>query len=121
MGKYESYRTKDAKPKPRVVHPIWRGIGFAMMILIPILSYLGALIILEENAKRGWFAIPRDLLSKYIEPYLYVKIILTLCLIFVFSAIFMFVTALMNRILAPPRYSVYDVPPQTFRGKKKSR
>ncbi len=121
MGKYDGYNVRKAQPRSREIHPVWRGIGFAMMILIPILSYIGALIIIEENAKQGWFAIPRDLISKYVEPYLYVKIIITLCLIFVFSAIFMFVNALLHRLLAPPRYSVYDVPPPSFRGKKKSR
>jgi len=92
-----------------------------MAVLIPILAYIGALIVLEENSKQGWFAIPRDLISKYIEPYLYVKVILTAVLMFIFYAIFLFITAIITRVLAPPRYGVYDVPPQTFRGKRKSR
>jgi hypothetical protein len=121
MSKFESVGSNRQPPRKREIHPIWRGVGFAMIILIPLLSYIGTLIIIEENAKQGWFAIPRDLISKYIEPYLYVKIILTIVLIFVFSSIFLFITGLINRILAPPRYGVYDVPPQSFRGKKKSR
>ena len=121
MSKYESYNTRRQKPKSREIHPIWRGIGFAMGILIPILSYIGMLIILEENSKRGWFPIPADLISPYIEPYLYVKAIITLVLMFIFYAIFLFLTAIITRILAPPRYGIYDVPPQTFRGKRKSR
>lgn len=121
MSKYESYHSRSQKPLKREIHPIWRGIGFAMAILIPILSYIGTLIILEENGKRGWFSIPRDLISQYVEPYLYVKIIITAVLMFVFYAIFLLVTALITRVLAPPRYSVYDVPPQAFRGKRKSR
>ncbi len=121
MSKYESYQTRNAKPRKREIHPIWRGVGFGMIILIPILSYLGTLIILEENAKQGWFSIPRDLVSPVIEPYFYVKIIFTLVLMFVFYVLFMFVTAILTRLFAPPRYDVYDVPPQAFRGKKKSR
>ena len=92
-----------------------------MMILIPFMSYIGALILLEENAKKGWFAIPGDLISRYVEPLLYVKIMLTVALLFIFYSIFLFITAIMNRLLAPPRYTVYDAPPQAFRGKKKSR
>lgn len=121
MGKYDSYSANKPQPRKREVHAIWRGIGFAMGILIPILSYIGTLIILDENAQKGWFFIPSDLLSPYIEPYLYVKAILTGVLMFVFYAIFLFVTAIINRLLAPPRYSVYDVPAQAFRGKRKSR
>ncbi len=121
MGKYDTYSLKDQKPRRREIHAIWRGIGFAMGVLIPILAYIGMLIILEENSKRGWFFIPRDLISKYMEPLLYVKIIITVMLMFIFYAIFLFLTALITRILAPPRYGVYDVAPQSFRGKKKSR
>lgn len=121
MSKYDSYRPQTKKTVKKELHPIWRGVGFAMAVLIPILAYIGALIVLEENSKQGWFAIPRDLISKYIEPYLYVKVILTAVLMFIFYAIFLFITAIITRVLAPPRYSVYDVPPQTFRGKRKSR
>jgi hypothetical protein len=121
MGKYDSYTAHRPQPKKRGVHPIWRGVGFILIILIPVLSYVGMLLILQENAKSGWFSIPRDLISPYVEPYLYIKVIITVMLMFIFYAIFLFITALMNRMAAPPRYSVYDVPPQAFRGKKKSR
>lgn len=121
MSKYESYQAKKAKPRKREIHPIWRGVGFAMIVLIPFLSYIGTLIILEENAKQGWFSIPRDLISPVIEPYFYAKIIITVVLMFIFYVIFMFITAILTRLFSPPRYGVYDVPPQAFRGKKKSR
>ncbi|GAP22966.1 hypothetical protein [Leptolinea tardivitalis] len=121
MSKYEPYNSQRQKPVKREIHPIWRGIGFALGIIIPVISYIGALIIIDENSKRGWFSIPSDLISRYVEPYLYVKIILTVMLMFIFYAIFLFITALITSLLAPPRYSVYDVPPQAFRGKKKSR
>jgi hypothetical protein len=121
MSKHENFTNQRPIPRSREIHPIWRGVGFAMIILIPFLSYIGTLIILEENTKRGWFFIPRDLISPYVEPYLYVKIIITIVLIFVFSSVFLLITGLITRVLAPPCYGVYDVPPQAFRGKKKSR
>lgn len=67
MGKYEAYSNKRKPPVKREVHPIWRGIGFVMLILIPFMSYIGTLILLEENAKKGWFSIPGDLISPYIN------------------------------------------------------
>jgi hypothetical protein len=121
MSKYEAYSPQKPKPRKREIHPIWRGIGFALIILIPILSYIGTLILLDENSKRGFFSIPHDLISPYVEPYLYVKVIITALLMFIFYAIFLFITALITSVLAPPRYGLYDVPPQAFRGKKKSR
>ncbi|MEI8130913.1 MAG: hypothetical protein WCG34_00675 [Leptolinea sp.] len=123
MGKYVSYSSSSRPKEPikREVHPVWRGIGFVMIILIPFMSFIGTLILLDENTKNGWFAIPVDLISPYIEPYLYVKIMLTVTLLFIFYSILLFVNALMNRLLAPPRYTIYDAPPQAFHGKKKSR
>ncbi|BCY18851.1 MAG: hypothetical protein GYA12_13805 [Chloroflexi bacterium] len=121
MGKYESYNAHKPKPKKREIHPIWRGVGFILIILIPALSYVGSLLFLEENSKNGWFPIPRDLISPYVEPMFYIKIILTIVFMFIFYAIFLFITALITRVIAPPRYGVYDVPPQAFRGKRKSR
>jgi hypothetical protein len=122
MGKYEQYNTRPkTPPRKREVHAIWRGIGFVLIVMIPFMSYIGALILLDENAKNGWFGIPADLISTYVEPLLYVKILLTVSLIFIFYSIFLLITAILNRFLAPPIYTVYDAPPQTFHGKKKGR
>lgn len=119
MGKYTSYSTQVEGPKKqREIHPIWRGIGFAMIILIPFLSYVGALAILEENARRGWFPIPRDLLVNYSDPMILIKALLTIAVAFVLYMVFMLITFIIYRMFGPSRYGPMDVPAESYRGKK---
>lgn len=121
MGKYGQYQSKPVKPKRRGLHPVWRGIGFALMVVTPIISYAGALVLLSENAKRGWVAIPVELLSPFFDSMLYVKIILTLALTLAIYAIFALLTALLYDLLAPSPYGPTDVPPTAFHGKRYKR
>lgn len=44
--KYE----KEPKEKPWSVHPIWRGIGCFMAILIPIMAWAGASVMMSSNS-----------------------------------------------------------------------
>ena len=119
MGKYKSYsRQPEGPPKKTGIHPIWRGVGFILIILTPILAYFGALALLEENSLHGWVKIPNDLIAPTADPLLYVKIILTLALIFAIYIVFMLITFVLYRIFAPPRYGPYDVPPVSYRGKR---
>lgn len=121
MGRYSDYGRQQEVKKPQGLHPIWRGIGFAMIVLIPFLSYVGALAILQENAKAHWFRLPADLYVNWSDPLILIKALLTIALAFVFYMVFSLVTFLLYRLLAPPRYGPYDVPPVTYRGKKNVR
>ncbi len=123
MGKYTSYSTREkesAKKKPET-HPIWRGIGLAMIFLIPFLAYVSSLAILEENSKSHWYPLPADLLVKGQDPNLLIKVLLTLAITFLLYALFMLITFVMMRLFAPSRLGPYDVPRVEYRGKKKAR
>lgn len=117
MTKYQQY-WQERKPRPQKhqVHPIWAGIGIILMILTPILAYASTLVLLMENAKRRWFAIPPDMIAPGADPYLYVKIILTVFFIIVFSAIFMLITFALYSLFGPSRYGPLDVEPTAYRG-----
>ncbi len=113
MGRYQiSY--SDKKPgytdKPEI-HPIWRGVGFAMMILIPIVSYFTSLLLISANETNRWFVVPADLINKAGDPNLYVKIILTVLLALIIYVLFMVVTFLTHRMFGPARYGPTDAPP----------
>lgn len=120
-NKYSSYQRPPGNNQERPVHPIWRGVGFGLMILTPILGYFGAMLLLQENARRGWIAIPRDLLVPMADPLLLVKAVLTLLVMFVIFAFFQLITFLVYRIFAPSRYGPTDVPPVSYRGRRRSR
>ena len=108
-------RFQEKTTKKKEIHPIWRGVGFGMMVLIPIMAYVGADLLLTENLSRGWFPIPADLYSPFIEPFLYVRIILILIIIFVLYVLFQFITFLIFSLFGPSRYGPTDVPQVTYR------
>lgn len=122
MNKYRGYERQPSLYEPRNgVHPIWQGIGFGLMVLTPILAYFGALVLLDENAKRGWIAIPPDMLAPGRDPLLYMKIALTVALMLVIFTVFQLIAFVLYRLFGPPRYGPLDVPPVSFRGRRKSR
>ncbi len=113
-NRYSSSRFTPQKTSERKIHPVWRGVGFGMMVLIPIFAYAAADIILTENAKQNWFPIPADLISPYIEPLLYIRILIIIALIFLGFVLFNFVAFIILGIFGPPRYGPMDVPPVRY-------
>ncbi|HMD89855.1 MAG TPA: hypothetical protein VKF38_11895 [Anaerolineaceae bacterium] len=121
MGKYSSsmHRQPNQEPRLRRIHPIWRGIGFIFIILIPIMAYYTTLVVLDMNNQKGWFQIPVDLYYHNGDPLLYVKIMGTVAFGFIFYAIFMLITFIIISMFAPPRYGPLDVPPMHYRRVKR--
>jgi hypothetical protein len=95
------------------IHPVWRGIGFILIILIPALGYGATVTILDLNAKNNWFPIPAEfMIYKWgLDPYLRVKVGMTLAISFVAYAIFLMLTYLLNSLFGPKRYIPPDLPP----------
>ena len=120
MGKHTTFIRQPEKMK-REVHPIWRGIGFIFIILTPVLSYVATLLLLQENAKAGWFQIPADLYVKYSDPLILVKAVSTLVICLALFAVLMMITFILYRLFAPPRYGPFDVPPTAYKGKSYKR
>ena len=54
MGKYSSYAHKKEKPRNLGVHPVMRGIGCVMIILVPILAYGAAVLLVNYGFSQGW-------------------------------------------------------------------
>jgi hypothetical protein len=121
MGKYQSQmsRQPNAELRSRRIHPIWRGIGFIFAILIPVMAYYTTLVVLNANNQQGWFQIPADLYYKSGDPLLYVKIMGTIGIGFLFYAIFMLINFIIYSMFAPPRYGPLDVPPMHYRRVKR--
>jgi hypothetical protein len=61
MSKYEQYRIRPQKERRWKIHPIWRGIGCLMLVLVPIISYAAAYIVARANYQNGWVQIPNEL------------------------------------------------------------
>ncbi len=123
MSKYTNYSSeRKITPAEKTVHPVWRGIGCVLMVLIPAMAFAAALLILQENAKQAWFKIPTELLVKgFGDPLILIKAIFTVVIALFLYAVFALITFIINRSFGPPRYGPTDMPMPRVKNIKKSR
>ncbi len=123
-SQYERYRPKK-KPRPWDVHPIWRGIGCLLSIIIPIFSYAVSVLFFEENARSGWIAIPYDLAVPPQVPLLstinffYAKLILAVVLMIALYGLLIVLYSFIFQATRPPKYGPQDAPPIRRRDPRK--
>jgi hypothetical protein len=116
MGRYRSYTRQEVKERPWEVHPIWRGLGCILIILIPIMSYAAAVVVVHENLVNKWVDLPPELAGFIVIPYLGVRVFFaeiaaTLLFMFIGYGILVLIYSVMYRIVGPPRYGPLDSPP----------
>ncbi len=121
MGKYQTRITKQVEPSrnSRQIHPIWRGVGFVFMVLIPIMSYAIARLFLDENMRTGWVSFPENMYLKGTplpQDIFILVIIVVMLMIFMYALLTLF-SLIIFRVFAPPRYGPLDVPPIPYHGK----
>jgi quinol-cytochrome oxidoreductase complex cytochrome b subunit len=117
----QSYTSKvdiEVKGK-RDVHPVWRGVGLLMIVLIPVLGYIGALLVINSNKTNPWLTVPRALIVPGPDPLLLVKVILTIIIGAFVYFILMLLTFIIFRIFAPSSRGPFDVPPVHWKTKDK--
>ena len=142
MGKYSGSSTlrESSVRKPQQPHGIWRGIGCLMMIIIPAISILIGIQIVDTalaNKMRmpsqllGYPQLPdfvykivglRELLvplTRMQNLYLYIVVII-ICMVLISTVISM-IYAVVYRIVNPVRYGPLDEPPSRRKAKKYSR
>ena len=138
MGKYNSYSRPKPKPRNLGVHPLMRGIGCILIIVVPILAYGLAGLLVNYAASRGWpipptwFGPPKihPLLMRLqglrpiilflqsqnnLEANLAFAIVLTIVIGGVMSILYGYIYTLFG----PPQYGPQDAPP--IRGVKVKR
>lgn len=139
MGKYARY----ARPIPersRKIHPIWRGIGCLLIVIVPLLSFAGAALLVNYGLSQGWPIPPEWLgyikfpdwvwkiqflasiagpIANYNNP----KAVLVFCVIILvlLTGVYSTVYAFIYRGLGPPRYTAVDAPPSKHRPKSYKR
>ena len=102
------------------VHPIWRGVGIFMMVLVPAMGFGGALLVLDANSHNSWFRIPNQLLVPGTDHLLLVKGILTIIIGAIIYFLLMMLTFIIYRIFGPPRLGPQDAPPVQWKSQDKS-
>ncbi|MDX9849165.1 MAG: hypothetical protein RBT01_01535 [Anaerolineaceae bacterium] len=122
MSRNDSFEERRPVTDDKIyIHPIWRGIGFALLILAPIMGYAASILLIDLNRVNKWMPVPRDLLIAGKDPYLLIKIIITLVVAFLIFLIFQLITFFLYKIAGPSRYGPQDVPRVAYRGKKYKR
>ncbi len=129
MTKYTRV-TKQPEERKWAVHPIWRGIGCFMLIIIVLLSYVGAKEFVDYNQRSQKLGLPKflydkvqisytkyvpalkdnDVVNKALESVKWGYVIFMLIFMFVGFGAFSFVYSAMYRVSGPPRYTPLDSP-----------
>jgi hypothetical protein len=116
MSKYDpTYQPKSRRTIIPPVHPVWRGIGCVLLILLPIIAFAGAKTLVQANRTQRWVQIPVELSGFFILPVVgrvfYADLALAAILIVIGFAIITVVYSVVYRIIGIPRYGPLDSPP----------
>lgn len=118
-SKYLDYtRSRERKQE---THPVWRGVGFIIMILIPVMAYAAVDVLLKQDWIQAMRFIPRDLLARpgqvlfnlVPDPMINIKVILFLVFVFLFYILFILIGSLITSLVMgrPERRDPYYVAP----------
>jgi hypothetical protein len=137
MGKYAKYQRKP--PKKRGLHPIWRGIGCILIIIVPLLAFGMMLVSVPPIIATG--KVPYQLLGRvhfpdwafkvrivagiasYISSIdnLWMNIITFFVMLLLLTAVASLLYSLIYTLVGPARYSAQDAPPPKYKAKKYTR
>jgi len=99
------------------IHPVWRGIGCVLLILLPVMSYAGAVELVKANYKNGWMVMPSDLAQTVAIPYigyishLYANLAVGVVLLVIGFGILTIIYSILYSTMGPPKYGPTDAPP----------
>ena len=116
MTKYDpTFQPQSRRTIIPPVHPVWRGIGCFLLILLPIVAFAGAKILVQTNSRQRWVQIPTELTGAFTVPIIgrifYADLALTVILIVIGFAILTVAYSVIYRIIGIPRYGPLDSPP----------
>ena len=125
MSKYDRYDRANIKNQRQWdIHPIWRGIGCLMLIIIPVVAWAAASEFMRIAPSLSWFPQSRSMyqninLQFIIIPTTIGQIVFTILFMMVGFMIFSIAYAVVYRIAGPPRYGPTDAPPPRVRKRRR--
>ena len=119
MGQYRSNVVEKKSGSDGKIHPIWRGIGCIMIILLPAMSYAGAVELVKANYFQGWIRMPIELTGPSQFPYLYAYLLVGTMLLLIGSGLLITIYSLFYRVMTGPRQGPLDASPGWRKKKKK--
>ena len=140
MGKYTSVRKVAPPPRNRDVHPLMRGIGCIMMVIVPILAYGSAVLLVNYGASRGWPIPPNWLGTPTFHPLLWrlqglttvlgflqaqtnliANIVFAIAITVLVGGVMSIIYGYIYKLFGPPQYGPTDAPPERIKVKKYTR
>jgi hypothetical protein len=110
MGRYTVIRQEEKKHPE--IHPVWRGIGFILMIITPFMAYASAMLLLDQNKTQGWVQIPGQFyFPNFPIPDIGIIAFVTMIMWIILYSALSLVTFLIFRMFGPSRYGPTDMPP----------
>ena len=141
MGKYTT-RSVQAPRKPRNtgVHPVMRGIGCIMIVVVPILAYGAAVLLVNYAIGQNW-PLPPDWIGRpTIHPLLLklqglapvwnfllqqnnliANVVIAAAITILIGGIMSIIYGYLYSIFGPPRYGPQDAPPIRVKVKRYKR
>jgi hypothetical protein len=137
MGKYTTYSRQPPKPRNLGVHPVMRGIGCIMMVVVPILAYGAAVLVVNYGIQAGW-PLPPELLGtitihplllqvRNLDPIwnflmqqnnLLAHLLFAAAITLVVGGLMAVIYGYLYSIFGPPRYGPQDAPPMRVKVKR---
>ena len=124
MGKYSKFDNKKKVKAGNKIHPVWAGIGFLMVIIVPVITWAGATELVNFGQTQHWPVLSS--FPKFLSPGAFSFLpgmnflaqIANLPAIFVFFIMMLIIVsgglsmiyAFVYRIVGPPRYAPDDIP-----------
>ena len=122
--------TADKKESKWKIHPIWRGIGCILIIIMPIIAFMIAKTFMRENS---WVVLPSGLYQIVVIPVTSIgfvneflgplnnffrssnlssgDLLFTIVFLVLGFGILSVLYAILYSLIGPPRYKEYDVAP----------
>jgi hypothetical protein len=140
MGRYSPSRQSVPAPHQRGVHPVMRGIGCIMIVVVPILAYGVSVLLVNYGTRNGWPIPPNWLGTPTFHPLLWrlsgvavvlnflsrqthltANIIFTIAITIVIGGIMSVIYGYVYTLFGPPRYGPTDAPPPRVKVKRYKR
>ncbi len=132
MSKYQKYRYEQVRERSWKIHPIWRGIGLIFVILIPLVSFAGAILAVRANFEQNWVQVPAEFMKFFNTPQLagispdmakiyYLDLAVWLAFMALGFGILTIIYSMLYSSFGPSRYGPVDSPPIRHSPRKRIR
>lgn len=125
MGRYDRFSQAQEKKRPWKIHPVWRGIGCALLVILPVMAYAGAVELVRLNIEQRWVLLPAELMQTTTipnlisVPHLFANLAVALVLLVIGYGILVILYSALYSMVGPGRYGPMDAPPPRRRKTRK--